>query len=128
VEAYRALTRTRSELVRQQGARTKSGVFTGSYAINPSNDEWVPIWIADYVLGSYGTGALLRAAAPDLARDEAAGLEAGEDGADGHRGNPEVRGEAGMGRQSRTGCALAGARKSDWCGGREGLVSTHVSC
>ena len=50
------------------GARTKSGVFTGSYAINPANDERVPIWIADYVLGSYGTGAIMAVPAHD-ARD-----------------------------------------------------------
>jgi leucyl-tRNA synthetase len=65
VEAYRALTRSRSELERQQGARAKSGVFTGSYAINPANDERVPIWIADYVLGSYGTGAIMAVPAHD---------------------------------------------------------------
>ncbi len=59
VEAYRAQTRTRSELERQQTARAKTGVFTGAYAVNPANDERIPIWIADYVLGSYGTGAIM---------------------------------------------------------------------
>ena len=59
VEAYRAQTRTRSELERQQTARAKTGVFTGAYAVNPANHERVPIWIADYVLGSYGTGAIM---------------------------------------------------------------------
>jgi leucyl-tRNA synthetase len=68
VEAYRAQTRTRSELERQQGAREKTGVFTGAYAINPANAERVPIWIADYVLGSYGTGAIMAVPAHD-ARD-----------------------------------------------------------
>ena len=40
-------------------AKTKTGVFTGAYAINPVNDEQIPIWIADYVLASYGTGAIM---------------------------------------------------------------------
>ena len=40
-------------------AKDKSGVFTGAYAINPVNDTKVPIWIADYVLGGYGTGAIM---------------------------------------------------------------------
>jgi leucyl-tRNA synthetase len=68
VEAYRAQSRTRSELERQQTTRAKTGVFTGAYAINPPNNERVPIWIADYVLGSYGTGAIMAVPAHD-ARD-----------------------------------------------------------
>jgi leucyl-tRNA synthetase len=66
VTAYRAQTRTRSELERQQSARAKTGVFTGAYAINPVNDERVPIWIADYVLASYGTGAIMAVPAHDV--------------------------------------------------------------
>jgi leucyl-tRNA synthetase len=65
VDAYRAQTRTRSELERQQGSRGKSGVFTGAYAINPANAERVPVWIADYVLASYGTGAIMAVPAHD---------------------------------------------------------------
>jgi leucyl-tRNA synthetase len=65
VAAYRAVTRTRSELERQQGQREKTGVFTGRYAINPVNDERIPIWIADYVLASYGTGAIMAVPAHD---------------------------------------------------------------
>jgi leucyl-tRNA synthetase len=68
VEAYRAQTRTRSELERQQGTREKTGVFTGAYAVNPANDERIPIWIADYVLASYGTGAIMAVPGHD-ARD-----------------------------------------------------------
>jgi len=68
VEGYRAQTRTRSELERQQGAREKTGVFTGAYAVNPANAERIPIWIADYVLASYGTGAIMAVPAHD-ARD-----------------------------------------------------------
>src|SRR5439155_25335041 len=68
VEAYRAQTRRRSELERQQTARAKTGVFTGAFAINPANNERIPIWIADYVLGSYGTGAIMAVPAHD-ARD-----------------------------------------------------------
>jgi leucyl-tRNA synthetase len=59
VEAYQARTRTRSELERQQGTRQKTGVFSGAYAVNPASNERIPIWIADYVLGSYGTGAIM---------------------------------------------------------------------
>jgi leucyl-tRNA synthetase len=68
VESYRAQTRTRSELERQRGARAKTGVFTGAYAVNPANSERIPIWIADYVLASYGTGAIMAVPAHD-ARD-----------------------------------------------------------
>jgi leucyl-tRNA synthetase len=69
VLAYQDQTRSRSELERQQGARAKSGIFTGAFAVNPANAERVPIWIADYVLASYGTGAIMAVPAHD-ARDE----------------------------------------------------------
>ncbi len=49
----------KSDLERTELAKTKTGVFTGAYAINPVNDETIPIWIADYVLASYGTGAIM---------------------------------------------------------------------
>jgi leucyl-tRNA synthetase len=67
VETYRRQTRARSELERQT-ARDKSGVFTGAYAINPVNNQRIPVWMADYVLGSYGTGAIMAVPAHD-ARD-----------------------------------------------------------
>ena len=49
----------KSDLERTELAKKKTGVFTGAYAINPVNDEQIPIWIADYVLVSYGTGAIM---------------------------------------------------------------------
>lgn len=55
----------KSEIERQAGDKEKTGVFTGSYAINPVNGEKVPIWIADYVLGGYGTGAIMAVPAHD---------------------------------------------------------------
>lgn len=68
VQAYCTRTRSRSELDRRQAAHNKSGVFTGSYAVNPATGERVPIWIAEYVLASYGTGAIMAVPAHD-ARD-----------------------------------------------------------
>lgn len=65
VEAYRAQTASKSDLERTELAKEKTGVFTGAYAINPVNDERIPIWIADYVLMSYGTGAIMAVPAHD---------------------------------------------------------------
>jgi leucyl-tRNA synthetase len=59
VAAYRLATSRRSELDRQAEARPKTGVFTGSYAINPVNGAPIPVLIADYVLLGYGTGAIM---------------------------------------------------------------------
>ena len=61
VEAYVAKARTDTEIERMStdASRPRTGVFTGSYAINPVNDERIPIWIADYVLMGYGTGAIM---------------------------------------------------------------------
>ncbi|MEZ4841868.1 MAG: class I tRNA ligase family protein [Flavobacteriaceae bacterium] len=59
VEAYIDATAKRSELDRMADVKTISGVFTGAYAINPFNGAKVPIWIGDYVLASYGTGAVM---------------------------------------------------------------------
>lgn len=64
VDEYVELTKRRSELERQ-AAKDKTGVFTGSYAINPVNGEKLPIWIADYVLMGYGTGAIMAVPAHD---------------------------------------------------------------
>ena len=52
-------------LERTDLAKDKTGVFTGAYAINPVNGEKMPIWIADYVLASYGTGAIMAVPAHD---------------------------------------------------------------
>jgi leucyl-tRNA synthetase len=59
VQAYREEAARKSDLERTELAKKKTGVFTGAYAINPVNDERIPIWIADYVLVSYGTGAIM---------------------------------------------------------------------
>lgn len=59
VNAYCSSAAARSDLERTGTDAAKTGVFTGAYAINPANDERVPIWIADYVLMTYGTGAIM---------------------------------------------------------------------
>jgi leucyl-tRNA synthetase/very-short-patch-repair endonuclease len=59
IEAYIAQAKKKSELERMADAKTVSGAFTGSYAINPVNGEKVQVWIADYVLAGYGTGAVM---------------------------------------------------------------------
>jgi len=59
VENYREHTARKSDLERTELAKEKTGVFTGAYAINPVNGEKIPIWIADYVLANYGTGAIM---------------------------------------------------------------------
>ncbi len=64
VEKYVVATRGKTELDRMQ-EKTKTGVFTGSYAINPVNEEKIPIWISDYVLMGYGTGAIMAVPAHD---------------------------------------------------------------
>ncbi|MDO4570653.1 MAG: leucine--tRNA ligase [Planctomycetia bacterium] len=65
VEAYRQTAAAKSDLDRTELAKEKTGVFSGSYAYNPVNDTLVPIWIADYVLASYGTGAIMAVPAHD---------------------------------------------------------------
>ena len=65
VERYLKETSHKSDLERTDLAKEKTGVFSGSYAINPVNDERIPIWIADYVLISYGTGAIMAVPAHD---------------------------------------------------------------
>ena len=64
VEAYVEQARNRSERARQE-EKEKTGVFTGAYAINPVNGEAIPIWVADYVLVTYGTGAIMAVPAHD---------------------------------------------------------------
>lgn len=65
VEAYLNKVQTKSDLERTDLAKDKSGVFTGAYAINPVNNEKMPIWVADYVLMSYGSGAIMAVPAHD---------------------------------------------------------------
>ncbi len=65
VEAYKKEIQSKSDLERTELSKEKTGVFTGAYAINPANGEEIPIWIADYVLMSYGTGAIMAVPAHD---------------------------------------------------------------
>jgi len=65
VERYREDAARKSDLDRTDLAKGKTGVFTGAYAVNPVNDEKIPIWISDYVLISYGTGAIMAVPAHD---------------------------------------------------------------
>jgi leucyl-tRNA synthetase len=64
-ESYIRRSQTETEIDRMNAERTKTGVFTGSYAINPVNGSRIPIWIADYVLMGYGTGAIMAVPAHD---------------------------------------------------------------
>jgi leucyl-tRNA synthetase len=65
VASYQKTVSGKSDLERTELAKEKSGVFTGAYAINPVNDQRIPIWIADYVLMGYGTGAIMAVPAHD---------------------------------------------------------------
>lgn len=65
VETYVAGALKKSEIERMSEGKEKTGVFTGSHAINPATGEKIPIWIADYVLGGYGTGAVMAVPAHD---------------------------------------------------------------
>ena len=65
VEAYQAQVSSKSDLDRTSLAKEKTGVFTGAYAIHPVTQEKLPIWIADYVLASYGTGMVMAVPAHD---------------------------------------------------------------
>ncbi len=65
VQAYVEATRHKSDLDRTDLAKTKTGVSTGAYAVNPVNNKKIPIWIADYVLMGYGTGAIMAVPAHD---------------------------------------------------------------
>jgi leucyl-tRNA synthetase len=65
VEQYVQQAMRQTDVQRESADKEKSGVFTGGYAINPVNDERIPIWIADYVLMTYGTGAIMAVPAHD---------------------------------------------------------------
>ncbi len=65
VNAYQAQAASQSEIDRMNETRPKTGVFTGGYVINPLSGELVPVWVADYVLPSYGTGAVMGVPAHD---------------------------------------------------------------
>ncbi len=65
VKAYQQAAARKSDLERTELQKEKTGVFTGAYAVNPTNNEKIPIWVADYVLISYGTGAIMAVPAHD---------------------------------------------------------------
>ena len=65
VEDYTAQAERQTDIQREAADRPKTGVFTGAHAINPVTDERIPIWIADYVLMTYGTGAIMAVPAHD---------------------------------------------------------------
>ncbi len=65
VEAYRQQTARQTDIQRESIEMEKTGVFTGGYAINPASGERIPVWIADYVLMTYGTGAIMAVPAHD---------------------------------------------------------------
>src|SRR6185369_14822265 len=76
VEAYVATATRQTDIQRESTDKDKSGVFIGAYAVNPVNGERIPIWIADYVLVTYGTGAIMAVPAHDE-RDFAFALKFG---------------------------------------------------
>ena len=65
VSEYKAQAAKQTDIQREAKDKEKTGVFTGGYAINPVNEERIPIWVADYVLMSYGTGAIMAVPAHD---------------------------------------------------------------
>lgn len=65
VENYKKMCASKSDLERTELNKEKTGVFTGAYAINPVNNKEIPIWISDYVLATYGTGAIMAVPAHD---------------------------------------------------------------
>lgn len=65
VEEYKKAVATKSDLERTDLNKDKTGVFTGTYAVNPVNGKKIPVWISDYVLASYGTGAVMAVPAHD---------------------------------------------------------------
>ncbi|MDR3215571.1 MAG: leucine--tRNA ligase [Bacilli bacterium] len=65
VEAYQKIAQSKTDLERTELNKEKTGVFIGSYALNPINNKKIPIWISDYVLASYGTGAIMAVPAHD---------------------------------------------------------------
>src|ERR687897_5490 len=65
VDAYRKMVSAKDLVSRKVGEREKTGVFTGSYAVNPATGSPIPVWIADYVLMEYGTGAIMAVAGHD---------------------------------------------------------------
>ena len=80
VEAYKKATAARSERERMADVKTISGVFTGAYATHPLSGESVPVWIGDYVLAGYGTGAVMAVPCGDERDHAFANYFAGQEG------------------------------------------------
>jgi len=93
VEAYRAAARAKSDLERTDLAKEKTGVATGALADNPANGAKIPVWIADYVLASYGTGAIMAVPAHD-SRDHAFARKFGLPIVEVVKGGKDVQAEA----------------------------------
>src|SRR5213078_4293928 len=66
VKAYQEEAARKSDLERTELTKKKTGVFTGAYAVNPVNKQKIPVWVADYVLATYGHGAIMAVPAHDL--------------------------------------------------------------
>jgi leucyl-tRNA synthetase len=93
VDAYVTEAKNKSELTRKEDVKTKTGVFTGAHAVNPATGKPVPVWIADYVLASYGTGAIMAVPAHDE-RDHAFAKTFGLPIVEVVKGGPDVQAEA----------------------------------
>jgi leucyl-tRNA synthetase len=93
VDAYVTEAKNKSELTRKEDVKTKTGVFTGAHAVNPATGKPVPVWIADYVLASYGTGAIMAVPAHDE-RDHAFAKTFGLPIVEVVKGGPDVQVEA----------------------------------
>jgi leucyl-tRNA synthetase len=65
IKAYIKLANSKTELQRKEETKDKTGVFTGTYAINPLNGKKIPIYVADYVLNNYATGIVMGVPAHD---------------------------------------------------------------
>jgi leucyl-tRNA synthetase len=100
VETYRSTARAKSELERTDLAKTKTGVPTGGHAVNPASGASIPVWIADYVLAGYGTGAIMAVPAHDERDHEFAR-------AHGLPIAPVVQGDADVRQQAFTGDGIA---------------------
>ncbi|MAG37127.1 MAG: leucine--tRNA ligase, partial [Dehalococcoidia bacterium] len=118
VEAYVEQAKRQSEIERTAAEREKSGIFTGAYATNPLNGEQVPIWVADYVLATYGTGIVMGVPAHDQ-RDFEFAQEFGLDikvviAPPGWNGEPLTHAYIGPGEMVNSGSFDGTFTRADW--------------